>query len=197
MIYKVTTEPTLEPVTLAEACSHMRVNVGDDDTYITRLIKGARQYTEDTATGRALITQTRDGYMDAFPNIRFIELPGPPLQSTGMSVKYKDSVGVEATMPSTDYLVDTVTEPGRIVLKTGKIWPSFTPEVANAITIRYICGYGTAAANVPEPIRQAMLILIAHMYEAREIFVLGTKLLDVPMSYWALLAEFRMDGFGN
>jgi uncharacterized phiE125 gp8 family phage protein len=194
--YKVTTEPASEPVTLAEACSHLRINTGDDDTYINRLIKSARQYVEDTILGRSLITQTRDAYLDEFPTDRFIELPGPILQSV-TSVKYTDSDGVEATMSAADYLVDTVSEPGRIVLKTDEIWPSFTPEVANAVTIRYVCGYGDTEVDVPEPIRQAILILIGHQYESRELFIVGNIIQKVSFSTDALLADFRINGFGS
>ena len=37
----------IEPITLAEAKSHLRVTFEDDDSYITALITAARQYAEN------------------------------------------------------------------------------------------------------------------------------------------------------
>lgn len=55
--YRVVTEPTVEPVTLAQALDYLRVDSGDDDTQITRLISAARKYCEHV-TGRAFATQS-------------------------------------------------------------------------------------------------------------------------------------------
>ena len=55
--YRVTVEPTTEPVTLADMQDYIRVDAGDDDTQITSLISNARKYCEEV-TGRAFATQT-------------------------------------------------------------------------------------------------------------------------------------------
>ena len=55
--YRIVTEPTTEPVLLSEACDYLRVDLGDDDTQITRLITAARKYCEHI-TGRAYATQS-------------------------------------------------------------------------------------------------------------------------------------------
>lgn len=55
--YRVTAEPTTEPVTLADCLDYLRVDVGDDDTQITSLISNARKYCE-SITGRAFATQS-------------------------------------------------------------------------------------------------------------------------------------------
>jgi uncharacterized phiE125 gp8 family phage protein len=86
-------------------------------------------------------------------------VPRPPLQSI-TSIKYYDTAEVEATFSSADYFVDTVSTPGRIVLK----WQSLAdPTLRAVVAVR--CGGWTTAASVPARLRQAMLLLIGHWYE--------------------------------
>src|SRR5512139_2288241 len=108
---KLITAPTVEPVTTAETKSHLRVDTTADDTLIGTLITAARQDSEEYLN-RALVTQTWDLYMDGFPTTTKIKVPLPPLQSI-TSIKYYDEDDVEATMTATDYIVDTVSEPGQ------------------------------------------------------------------------------------
>ncbi len=162
---KIATAPASEPVLLAEAKAQCRVDGSTDDTLITGLIKVARLDAEGFLN-RAIITQTWDLYLDAWPGKTFIEIPLPPLQSV-TSIKYTDKNGVEATMAAGDYIVDTVSEPGRVYLKWDKSWPSVDLQVVNGIVVRFVAGYGLAA-SVPETIKQAILLQIGHYYENRE-----------------------------
>jgi hypothetical protein len=76
----VETAPAIEPVTLAEAKQHLRVDIADDDTYIEALIVAARQYAEEYLD-RALISQQLAMRMDTFPYE--FELPRPPMATSG------------------------------------------------------------------------------------------------------------------
>jgi len=168
MPLKLINAPATEPVTLTEAKAHLRVDGSADDTLITALIVAARQAAEQI-TGRALITQTWDLMLDAFEPT--IELPMPALQSV-TSVKYLDSNGAEQTLASGNYKVDAVSEPGRIIPAYGLDWPATRDEI-NSVTVRFVAGYGAAAA-VPQPIKQWMLLKIGELYENREGTQTGT-----------------------
>jgi len=183
------TAPAAEPITLAEAKVHLRVDITDDDSLITALIVTARQHVE-AITRRALITQTWDLTLDAWPDGDTILVPLPPLQSV-TSVTYKDSAGTVYTMPVTDYIVDKVEEPGRIVLAYGKTWPSATLYPAGAITVRFAAGYGDAT-KVPQAIKQAMLLLIGQWYESRETISIGNIVNELPFTVEALLWPYRV-----
>ena len=163
---KIVTQPIYEPVTLAEARSHLRVTHTTEDAHINALIQAAREYCEAISRW-SLATQTIEAYLDRFPCCNFIELPRPPLQSV-TSVKYTDSAGVETTMTATtDYLVDTDSTVGRIVLPYNKSWPSATLYPVNPIKIRYVAGYSTTNI-IPECIKNAMLLLVGQWFTNRE-----------------------------
>lgn len=161
MALKLITPPASEPVSLAEAKAYLRIDTNDEDALISGLITAAREYCE-LFQNRAYLTQTWELSFDCFPPMP-IKLPRPPLVSVE-SVKVIDTTGAETTLDPSDYIVDTDSEPGRIAFAYGKCWPSVTLQPVNAVKIRYTAGYDDAK-KVPQSVKQAMLIYIAHRYE--------------------------------
>lgn len=166
-----------------------------EDDFLDSLIAVARVHTEGPLLNRKLITQTWDIYFDAFPGVNEIQLPFGSLQSV-TSIKYTDVDDVENTFSSDNYYVDTVSIMGRVVLKSGISWPSTTLRPMNPVVIRIVCGYGDAGSDVPIPIRQAMLIKIADMYENREESLVGTIYKILPAAD-NLVAPYRLWEFGS
>ena len=158
-----------------------------DDALLTAVIQASREYVEDY-TRRALLTQTWEYYLNAFPSANFIKLPFGNVQSL-TSIKYKDSDGTETTMTvTTDYLLETNGAAlGRIVLPYGASWPSFTPYPSNPITIKYVCGWA-AAALIPSKIRTAVKMIAAKLYEQRGDDVIGLSVAENKF-YERLLAS--------
>jgi uncharacterized phiE125 gp8 family phage protein len=136
MKIKQITAPYAEPIHLDEAKDHLLVTGDDQDAVISRIIMAARSDCEDF-TGRQFVTATYDLYLDVFPDV--IEVPLPPLVSV-TSIAYEDTAGDTQTMTSTDYVVDTISEPGLISLAYGESWPATYGE-ANAIRVRFVCGH--------------------------------------------------------
>lgn len=201
--FERTTAPSTEPVSRTEAKNHLRVDTTANDSLIDALITAAREYVEMT-TGRSLITQTWKFYLDQFPlsELLFHEwysylgiranriiLPRPPLQSVS-SIEYVDSNGNTQTLSSSEYRVDTVSEPPRITEAQDTSWP-FTDNVTNAVTITYVAGYGNNASDVPQPIRQAILLLIGAWYEHRE-HIAPENMHEIPMGAHALLSPYQV-----
>jgi uncharacterized phiE125 gp8 family phage protein len=163
---KIFTQPAAEPLSLAEAKTHLGLpnETLPDDTYISALITAARRHCENVL-GRALITQTWDLCLDGFPaDDGRIELARPPLQSVTW-LKYKSAAGILTTMDAAQYIVDCNCEAGRIALAYGKSWPAVYDEI-QAVQIRFVCGYGNAAA-VPEIAKQAIRLKLASLYVNR------------------------------
>jgi uncharacterized phiE125 gp8 family phage protein len=199
MSLTLVTAPAQEPVSLSVAKKHLRVDHADEDALIAGYIAVARHQAE-TATWRALLTQTWDLKLDHFPVLRDyfdgcskINLPKARCQSVTY-IHYVDTAGDTQTLATTEYTADTGSEPARIVPAYGKSWPS-TRGVINAVTVRFVAGYGDDPSDVPEPIRQAMLLMVGHLYERREATIVGQQVYDVPMGWDALLAPYRVWGF--
>jgi uncharacterized phiE125 gp8 family phage protein len=163
MSLKLITPPAAEPVTLIEAKAHLRVSISDDDTLIGMLIKAAREACEHEL-GRALITQTWELALDVFPE--GFRLPYPSVQSVA-SVKYVDPDGTLQTLADTEYALDNHSEPAYLVPAYGKAWPATRAE-PNAVRVQYLAGFGDAGTDVPEVLRQWILLQAAHWYGSRE-----------------------------
>jgi len=162
----IVTPPAIEPVTVDEAKSHLRINFATDDTYLGELIIAAREYAEDFLR-RALITRTYDLYLDDFPSTGAIALPRPPLQLVS-SVKYVDTDGdVQDLTENTDYVVDAVSEPGWVVMAEDASWPE-VKQTVNAVIIRFIAGYGDAGTDILAAHKLAIKHMVAEWYEHRE-----------------------------
>jgi hypothetical protein len=207
------TPPTDEPITLAEAKRHLRVDHDAEDADILDLIKAARERIE-AEVDRALITQTRDLVLDGWPYgggyynraIRQrgegpgwlpsvggcpIEVPWPPLQSVA-SITYVGTDGNPHVLDPDQYQVSAGT-PGRIVPVFGVIWPT-TQNRPDALTVRCVVGYGAADA-VPAAARQALKLLIGHWYANREAVVTGTIATELPQAVKSLLATLKWGGY--
>ncbi len=170
-----TVDATVEPVTIAEAKAHMRVEHSRDDTLIGALITAARQSCENML-GRSLLEQTWRKTLDQFPDA--IELPYPPILSV-TSLQYIDDSGATQTLSAASYTLDSASEPGWLVPAYGYAWPT-TQDVINAVTVTYKAGYGTAANAVPEAIKTWIKIQVAHLYENREASVVGVSVAALP-----------------
>lgn len=179
--FQVTTGPVSEPVTLAEAKAHLRVEYSDDDTLITSLIAAARDYCERYLK-RSILTQTITQELPCFPEWqirnthRAIRLFRPPL-TTLKTLKYYDSDNVLQTLydadndpPGTDaIIINTLKEPNELTPAYDTDWPE-TADRERAVQIIYEAGW-SSAGQVPQGIKQAMLLIIAEMYERRENYV--------------------------
>lgn len=172
------TAPSEEPVSLAEAKQHLRVDHSADDSLISALIATAREAAE-TRTGRALVSQTWRSTHAAWP--QDIALPRPPLVSV-QAVTYLDDEGLRQTLAASAYQVITDSLVGSIVPAYGASWPSARNE-PGSIRIDYTAGYGSAA-NVPQALKAWMLLALGTWYAQREAIVTGIIVTELPRAFW-------------
>jgi uncharacterized phiE125 gp8 family phage protein len=167
MLLTLITPPAELPVTLTEAKAHLRVEHTEENALITNLIKAATAEIDgrDGFLRRALVNQTWELGLYWFPTCVRIELPMPPLVSV-THVKYYDADNVEQTFSADNYEVVANAPQGYIALKQGASWPA-TYQREQAITIRFVAGYGADSTYIPENVRAAMLLRIGELYANR------------------------------
>jgi uncharacterized phiE125 gp8 family phage protein len=177
--------PVLEPLTLTEAKAHLRVEHNDDSDVITGLVKGARSHIE-IATRRALITQRWRLVRDYWPaDGRLGVAPAPLKQLVAARVYHSD--GSAQALDLAAFIVDK--GGGVLTFTRGITAPG---RSAAGIEIDFDAGYGDAAADVPEPLRHAIRLLLAHWYENRGILGAGDEAAARPATVSALIAPYRM-----
>jgi len=182
-------EPSVEPVTVAEAKTLLRVETADEDALLSSLIATARM-TVEQSTGRSLVTRELQAVMDHWPNGQRVVLPSPPLQQV-LSVSIRDHTGDQSIWGSDNYVVETSGPAPYIALMPGALWPS-AQHNAGAIRIRYRAGYGDSATDVPPPLAHAVLLLVAHWYENRVPVVINAAASRIPGTVDALIAGHRL-----
>ncbi len=264
MRYSVYTQPdySVGPVTLVEAKAHLRVDGTSEDVDLWGKLRSCFGFIE-RYIGRFLSPATVDVHFEEWPDGDYFELPFPPLSSV-TSLTYKATDGTASTWAASNYIVDTASEPGRVVRAYGISYPSDSLYPSNPITIRIACGYtqyrgtinvaGTAvtktagtdfstsdlpgrimtlasdsihqvtavasttsctitptggvqagvsynASALPDDIRQAVFVLLGHMYRNREAVVIGNTASAIgsplPIAFYDLLEPYRTSKFSG
>lgn len=185
-------EPTELAVTLEEAKLHLRVDHDEEDALIERLILAA---TEDAEAfqGRSLTTRTLRLHMDRFPTENgAIYLPYGPVQAVE-EVAYIDAGGAKNVIASSHYAVDKVRSPSRIVPVAGHTWPNASLLAIGAVSVTYTAGYGNGPEYVPANVKQAILLMVGHLYENREAVSADRAIpTELPMGVKYLLMKHRV-----
>ncbi len=182
----LTSGPVEEPVTLAEAKAHLRIDGAEEDALIGGLIVAARMHIEHTLD-LALITQSWSLYLDCWPDGP-VELPLSPVQSVNQLRLYAANAAV-TLIAADQYQLDAVSRPARLA-PLNVVWPA-PGRAVNGIEIAFTAGYGVAGADVPQPLRQAILMLVAHWHEQREATA-PDEMFEAPHALAPLLAPYRV-----
>lgn len=188
MTLVLTSPPAVEPVSLAEAKSHLRLEAGNEDPLIASLIVTSRLHIE-TVLGLCLITQGWSWLLDAWPDLAVLRLPMRPVQAIG-AVRITAEDGSISSLAPDSYLLDGFGAPARLVRRRGRVWP-MPGRNANGIEIAFTAGFGAQPSSVPEDIRHALLLLIAHWYANREPMELGSPAVAIPDDISRLLKPYR------
>lgn len=187
-VHVVTPANPLALVTIPEAREHLRLDACDLDQTLAGLIRTAYA-TVEAQTNRTLLAATLETTFDRFPRCGDrpgLELPRSPLLS--VTVTYTDPAGDAQTLDAAEYAVRDRVLPPRVDLRSGRSWPATIGEAASVV-VRYVSGYGTAAASVPPQAKHAVLLLVDHWFAMHGPVVVGGGVSEVPKTVDYLLAQ--------
>lgn len=178
--------PGAEPITLAEARAHLRLDDGAEDGLLEALIRTARGHLEQI-TGLALIARSFRLYLDAWPASRMIQIVKGPVQAID-SVTVYDEAGMPLELALSGAVLDGAARPARLMLPDLP-----APGLAlNGIEIDFTAGFGEAGTDVPDTLKRALLTHVAAMFELRGVLSPGDQPGTLPPGYERLVAPFRI-----
>ena len=193
------TGPAVEPVTLAEAKTHLRVDSTASDTEIAAMITAAREWCEQYLDRTLVHTQWVMRF-DRFPTdgTEDIELPRPPMAmagtATAVTLAYTLEDATTASYGTASYRVDRAATPGAVKTNYAGTWPPHLQD-DNSISVTWWGGYGPSGASVPAAIRHAMLMLIAHWYDNRGAVLIGSISKPLEFAVESLLSSQKWGSY--
>jgi uncharacterized phiE125 gp8 family phage protein len=191
-ISQLVTAPAIEPITLAQAKEHLRVDGSDEDSLITLCITAARDRIENECR-RAFVRQRWIAYItgDMAANLP-VELPRARLMAAEtFLLEYRNAAGTWTAW------ADNIRQAAR---EPALLWITEQPDDVDVARspqdavwrATFWSGYGSLATDVPGPLRHAILLYTAHLFERREMVISGATVTEIPKSLDWLIDSFRV-----
>jgi len=176
---QLVTAPTTTPVSLIEACAHLRESEDDSTDEILLKLDAAVDFCQRRVSGsRQFCSATYDYLLRDFPSDGDecrLTLPIPPLVKIQW-IKYYDTTGTLTTFgstlgstASTGYYLTAKSQntPGYAVPAYSKTWPSVRDR-PDAVCVRFIAG-STATSDIPSSVKAAVLLKLEHLYDPERV----------------------------
>lgn len=174
--------PAAQPVSAETLAEHLRVTIAAPETdqldELSRLILAATRHLE-TRLDMAFIEQSWRWRLTSWADT-FLPLQ-PVLSLNSAAVIDNNGVADPAEGVSLDI------NAARPKLIADSTWPPI-PKGGYA-EIEFTAGFGASQEDVPEDLRQAVLLLAAHFYENRE--AVSQLLTTMPLGVASLIAAYR------
>jgi uncharacterized phiE125 gp8 family phage protein len=194
VILRSITPPASLPITLAEAKVQCSVEAEADywDVYLSDLIKTAVSVVDGQGSlGRSMVSQSWAQWVSQSPDVVRVTM-GPFIALTGVS--YYDTEGNLQSANIANFEVRLDGDFVNIRPKINFSWPE-SQKREDAIKIEFTAGYGNNAADVPQCLKHALLLLVGLWFEVREAATEMT-LKDIPMGVDNLIGRERVSWYG-
>lgn len=179
--------PEEAPVELARLLAHLRLEPGDDDVQAQSCLDAAvAQFDGENGELGPLVAQSwTEGFRAVPATGGAVELALFPVNSVS-EVEVFGADGLWASLPLEQ--VELFEREGRYFV-AADAW-GVAGKLREPLRITYVAGYGAPAA-VPEPIKHAILLFAAHLYEVREPVSFGAAPAEVPLSIARLVGPYK------
>lgn len=185
MALSLISPPLAGPISLSEAKAWLRVEHDEDDAIITSLLAACLAHLEAVA-GMHLITQTWRQYADELPPSGMIRLETGPVRNIA-GVRWYGEDGNPVGMGPDDILLDQVSNPARLCF----LVPVRPAQPVNGIEIDIVAGFGDTGNEVPDNLKRALFLLLAHAYEFRGAIPADHQPASEPHGFRTLVAPYR------
>jgi len=184
MAHSILSRTFSDVVTVQEAVTHLRIWDNSEDTYVQSLIDAAvgvgEKYMNRLITESSVVVE-RDTLNTQLPLGR---------ASSVTTVTYiADATEERVTLSPADYTLNTITN--KIVLKRT-VLAKLAAVRARDYQVTYVTGW--SALEIPDAIKQGVLMLVGSMYEMREDAAVGQGITvtKVPVTHQYLFNKFKL-----
>lgn len=180
---KQLSQPSIEPVSLDEMKTYLKLDHDHDDLMLSAFLIAARVHLEN-ATNRHFITQTWRLEL-TIPCGTSIELPLQPVQRV-LAAAMQSAQGDLLALDLAGFRLHTNQSPATLKLLEPSCW-----RPGSKLLIDLETGFGPQKEDVPAPIRQAIKILAAEWYEKR-LVADPASLPQISTTLMTLLSPYRV-----
>ena len=188
MTYALITPPLAEALALGEVKAHLRLTGADEDVLLGALIRTARMHLERT-TGLVLISRSWRMVADDLPPQGILTLTRGPVTRIVSATVYGPG-GLATKLDLTGVLFERG-PPGRVMLGPLPAGGLGIGLAINGFEVDFIAGFGATGAEVPDGLKQAMLMHVATMYAYRGAVTPEDQPAALPNGYGLLVAPYR------
>lgn len=180
MTMHLITPPAAEPVTIDDVRAYLRITDDSENALLQSLIKTARETVEARA-GLALLTQSWRLHIDRWPRSNRLALYRYPVISVDAVTAYLPD-GTPVIFEATGWNLQLAGRPQRLYLQAR-------PDMVSlkGLEIDLTAGFGDNASAVPDVLKQAILVLVAHLYEFRGAFDEQLQPISFPKTFERLV----------
>jgi uncharacterized phiE125 gp8 family phage protein len=143
-------------VSLAEVQAYARIETGEEEALLAGLLRTASALCE-SFTGQLLVSRTFAVMVSAGHGWQ--RLPPVPVRSIGQ-VEVLAADGIATAISASDYEVD--------IDSRGNGWVRLLGRPNGRIRVSGTAGLAEESNGVPEPLRQGIMRLVAHLFAARD-----------------------------
>jgi uncharacterized phiE125 gp8 family phage protein len=186
---EVVTPHEVTVVSTADLKTHLRITFSDDDTYIAACEAAAVRMVEEY-TNLYLGTTSLVQYGNSFSDLKILyKSPVSNTVSHLPTVSYYSGAAWN-TLATTEYEFVPLIKPARLYPSDDSSLPS-TDDVFQAWKISYYAGYATTT-DIPQPLIQAVKIIVADMYENRQSVIVGKIVSTIPKTAEYLMNPYKI-----
>tara|TARA_R100001244_G_C5139964_1_gene127658 strand:+ start:311 stop:880 length:570 start_codon:yes stop_codon:yes gene_type:complete len=182
---QISTPNTTQIVSTADLKEHLRITYSDDDSYIASLEIAAKSTVEKFCNIFLLDTNLNQyGFTISDLCILFKS----PILSTFTPVLYVNQSASWVAQSGVEFI--TKAKPPRMFVNNATIG---TPDsnVTQKYKVNYKVGYDSVA-DIPQPLIQAIKIMVADMYENRQSVIVGKLVSEIPKTAEYLMQNYKI-----